>query len=91
MVAISKHMPSSKPISKFAEVATSNHNGKANASSAKSKADPRAVSPKANPKFAKVAASNHNGKGSAGSTKSKIDPRVAAACARWRATSLRVD
>jgi membrane-bound lytic murein transglycosylase A len=92
MVVIGKHMSSPKANPKFAEVATSNHNGKANASSAKSKVDPRAASPKVNPKFAEVAARNRNGKGkgSAGSTKSKIDPR-AAAYARWRATSPRAD
>jgi peptidoglycan lytic transglycosylase A len=81
--------PKPQPDPKFAEVAATNHNGKGGTGSTKSKLDSRATSlkPQRDPKFAEVVA----GKARAGSTKSKIDPRVAAAYARWRAISPRVD
>jgi membrane-bound lytic murein transglycosylase A len=89
MIAVGMHTPSPKPKSKVAGVEVSNHNGKSNASSAKSTTDPRAPAPKLKPKFAEVEVSNRNGKGNASSNKSKIDPRAAAAYARWRATGPR--
>ena len=77
MIAVDKHTPSPKPKSKVAEVEVSNHSGKGNMSSAKSKIDPRAASPKPKPKIAEVEVNNRNSRVMRSSAKSKIDPRAA--------------
>ena len=90
MIAVDKHTPAPKPKSKVTEVEASNHNGKGNASSTKSKIDPRAPAPKPKSKVTEVEASNHNGKGNASSNKSKIDPRAPAPKPKSKVTEVEV-